>query len=175
MYIVDFSSIYIKRKIKLNIKNLFSQVTISCLSNLMNELYNGEAYMREIGGEFQYEITVTINPSIYGLTQKALEEAEENLINCFETFLGPVSWDELMIVKEYQKNRYWHWHCLLGIDEKIEANVRNKTIGYFNSRIGKTSFKPVIDSAGFYDYLNKDLERNNKCHKVNHCRIFRKS
>jgi len=123
-----------------------------------------------VDGEYNYELTVTINPSIYPITRAAFEEAEFTFKERLFYYLKhhKLIIDSVTIVKEYQKNRYPHWHCLISADEKIEPRIRQSMIGGFNQNVGKTSFKPVANLYAFQGYLQKDLGLNHSKHGFKH-------
>jgi len=127
--------------------------------------------------EFNYELTTTINPNIYTLTQDSFEQAESTFYERLKYYLTEyhkLDIEQLTVVKEYQKNRYPHWHCLIQSNDEIPAKMRQSILGGLNQNIGKTSFKQVANLGAFQDYLCKDLDNNFKKYNMTHYRIFTK-
>lgn len=125
--------------------------------------------------EYSYELTTTINPSIYNLTQDSFAQAETTFYDRLKYYLvdyHKYDIEQLTVVKEYQKNRYPHWHCLIQTDVEIPPKVRQSIIGGLNQNVGKTSFKQVANLGAFQDYLCKDLESNYKKYNQRHFKLF---
>ena len=109
---------------------------------------------------YNYEITTTINPKVIALSKVALDNAYKDFIECLEKYLRPFRCLHIYIVKEYQKNRYPHWHCLLQTAQPIGTRSRNSVVGGLNQNIGMTHFKDVHSVNSFWEYIHKDLYSN---------------
>lgn len=123
---------------------------------------------------YNYELTTTINPNIYCLTKVACDEAESTFYEKCEDYIvkNKIDLETITIVKEYQKNRYPHWHCLLNCNTEIPPKIRQSFIGGMNQNVGKTSFKNVADLGAFQQYLSKELESNYEKTKEKHYEII---
>jgi len=126
---------------------------------------------------YHYEITTTVNPNIYNLTQASFEQAEHTFYDRLFYYIAfhKIKVDQLTVVREYQKNRFPHWHCLLSSPNEINPKIRQSVLGGFQQNVGKTSFKQVADLYKFEDYLQKDLKSNYEKHNLRHYKIFRQS
>ena len=75
-----------------------------------------------------------------------------------------LSWhdiEEIILVIEYQKNGFPHYHINCGSLTAFPSGFTFDTCRAFNRFFGMTSCKPILDYSKWQDYLWKDVLQNN--------------
>lgn len=114
--------------------------------------------------EHNYEITVTLNPMIF--TRISGDSAGDKLLHNLQNWLipshdyNPYDIKAISIVKEYTKSKMPHFHCNIASEQEIDSAFRSNVIKGLQRIFGRSTFKDVLDSKSYLQYMCKDLEKN---------------
>lgn len=109
-----------------------------------------------------YELTMTFNPQLWNKID-AFNNGIRSFYNHIVEWLNPhIIVGDVMGVVEFQKSGMPHLHlCILSVNE-LSVDFRFGVIKAINRLFGRASFKRVIDTSAYYEYMSKDLETNYK-------------
>lgn len=114
--------------------------------------------------EYNYEITVTLNPMLY--TRISGDAVGEKLLANLQSWLipstdyNPYTVLSISIVKEYTKSKMPHFHCNVAADREIDASFRSNVVKGLQRVYGRSTFKDVVDPNAYLEYMCKDLKKN---------------
>lgn len=153
-----------KSKPLLNVSDYYSK------EDFGNELLLKHGFPNPVG-TFEFECTVTFNQRIH--TRASALASQQKIIQKLISW-HPDVFETIVMVIEYQKNGMPHYHMLLTSEVDIDAESRYDTVKGFERAFGMTTFKPVIESEKFVEYLSKDVINNNIKFKFPHCYEYNK-
>lgn len=111
-------------------------------------------------GDYNYEVTITFNPRLYNRVTEFT--ALPNLVETLNTWLAdsPFQISSTTFVMEYTKAKRLHLHINVSSDEPISPTFRGGCIKGLEREYGRSTFNDVADRDKWYEYLNKDLQKN---------------
>lgn len=107
---------------------------------------------------YNYENTVTFDHKRHSKASAYL--AERKIVQYLFSWIP--SLEELILVIEYQKNGFPHYHINLGCNEAFADGQSLNIIRAFERFYGMTSLKDVVNTEKWEQYLMKDVYENNE-------------